>query len=76
MQGLKQKLIALKRKKQHVKVLENRIAELHNDIVLASFNGEFQYNKNITITKGNVEIKAKLLRKYNRRLRLIKLFKR
>jgi hypothetical protein len=76
MQELKRRLTALKRKKQHVKVLENRIAELHNEIVLASFNGEFQYNKNITIIGGNVEIKAKLLKKYNRRLKLIKLFKR
>ena len=75
MQGLKRKLIALKRKKQHVKVLENRITELHNEIVKSVLKSEYSFNKNITIISGNVEVKAKLLKKYNKRLKLITFFK-
>ncbi len=60
-----------KRKARHVKFLENRIAFLHNEIVSASFKGEYSFNKNITVIKGNLENKAKLLKKYNRRLKLI-----
>ena len=60
-----------KRKTKHIKFLENKIALLHNEIVSASFRGEFQFNKGITVIHSNVENKAKLLKKYNRRLRLI-----
>ena len=60
-----------RRKAKHVKFLENRIAFLHNEIVSASFKGEFQFNKGITVIYSNVENKAKLLKKYNRRLKLI-----
>ena len=60
-----------RRKAKHVRFLENRIAFLHSEIVSASFRGEYSFNKNITVIKGNLENKAKLLKKYNRRLKLI-----
>ena len=60
-----------RRKVKHVKFLHLKIAELHGEIIAESFKGEFQFNKNITIIHGNVENKAKLLKKYNRRLKLI-----
>jgi fumarate hydratase class II len=71
MQKLIQKYKHRKRRAKHVELLNTRIASLHNEIVIASFKGEFQLNKNITIISGNIENKAKLLRKYNRRLKLI-----
>ena len=52
---LKQK----KRKADHVKFLHQMIAELHGEIVIAALNN--------TIAKN----KAILLKKYNRRLKLI-----
>lgn len=61
------------RKAKHVRFISNRITYLHNEIVKASFKSEYSFNKNITITRGNIEVKAKLLSKYNRRLKLIKL---
>ena len=60
-----------RRKAKHVKFLHLKIAELHGEIIARSFKGEFQFNKGITIIHGNVENKAKLLKKYNRRLKLI-----
>jgi len=60
-----------RRKAKHVKFLENRIAFLHNEIVSASFKGEFKFNKGITVIYSNVENKAKLLKKYNRRLKIL-----
>jgi hypothetical protein len=71
MRKLIQKYKHRKRKANHVELLNNRIACLHDEIVKASFKGEFQFNKGITIIYSNVENKAKLLRKYNRRLKLI-----
>ena len=71
MRTLIQKFKKNRRKAKHVKFLENRIAFLHNDIVSASFKGEYSLNKNITVLHGNIENKAKLLRKYNRRLKIL-----
>jgi hypothetical protein len=71
MRVLIQKLKKQRRKSEHVKFLENRIAFLHNEIVSASFKSEYSFNKNITVMHGNIENKAKLLKKYNRRLKLI-----
>ena len=65
------KLKKQRRKAKHIKILEMRIASLHNEIVTASFKSEYSFNKNITIFGGNIENKAKLLKKYNRRLKLI-----
>lgn len=71
MRILIQKLKKNRRKAKHVKFLENRITLLNNEIVRASFKSEYSFNKNITVMHGNIENKAKLLKKYNRRLRLI-----
>jgi hypothetical protein len=71
MQTLIQKFKKSRRKAKHVKFLHLKIAELHGEIIAESFKGEFQFNKGITIIYGNVENKAKLLKKYNRRLKLI-----
>jgi len=71
MRTLIRKLKKNRRKVKHVKFLENRILLLHNEIVTASFKGEDSYNKNITVLYGNIENKAKLLRKYNRRLKIL-----
>ena len=60
-----------KRKAKHVKFLENKITFLHNEIVKAAFKSEYNFNKNITIFGGNIENKAKLLKKYNRRLKIL-----
>ena len=60
-----------RRKAKHVKFLHLKIAELHGEIIAESFKGEFQFNKGITVIYSNVENKAKLLKKYNRRLKLI-----
>tara|TARA_R100001198_G_scaffold94949_2_gene79496 strand:- start:229 stop:441 length:213 start_codon:yes stop_codon:yes gene_type:complete len=59
------------RKAKHVSFLETTIASLHSEIVTASFKSKFSFNKNITVMHGNIENKAKLLKKYNRRLKLI-----
>jgi hypothetical protein len=71
MRILIQKFKKNRRKVKHVKFLHLKIAELHNEIIAESFKGEFQFNKGITVIYSNVENKAKLLKKYNRRLRLI-----
>jgi hypothetical protein len=59
MQALAQKLKKRKRKIKHVNLLENRIAELNAEIIHNALNG-------ITNT-----IPAELIKKYNRRLKLI-----
>ena len=71
MRKLIQRYRRRQRKAKHVKFLNNRITYLHNEIVKASFKSEYSFNKNITIVCGNIEVKAKLLSKYNRRLKLI-----
>ena len=57
--ALKTKLKKYKRKLQHAKFLEAIITDLHNEIVRDTLRDIRPKNK------------AKLLRKYNRRLRLI-----
>ena len=42
------------------------------EIIKLSFKSEYSFNKNITIVHGNIENKAKLLKKYNRRLKLLR----
>jgi len=51
-----------KRKQQHVSYLENRINQLHNEVVKDILKGN---------DKLKVYNKARLLKKYNRRLKLI-----
>lgn len=53
------KLKKKRRKATHVKFLQNRIMLLHNEIVNDAIGFKMNYNK------------AKLLKKYNRRLQLI-----
>jgi hypothetical protein len=53
------KLKRRKRKADHVKFLHQVIAELHGEIVIAALNSNIAKNKAI------------LLKKYNRRLKLI-----
>ena len=65
------KLKRRKRKADHVKFLHQVIAELHGEIIKASFKSEYSFNKNITVLHGNIKNKAILLKKYNRRLKLI-----
>ena len=71
MRTLIQRYKKKKRKAKHVRFLENRITLLHSEIVNASFNSEYSFNKNITVLHGNIENKAKLLKKYNRRLKIL-----
>lgn len=71
MRALIQKLKKHRRKRQHVSLIQNRLAELNCEIISATFKSEYSCNKNITIIHGNLENKAKLLKKYNRRLKLI-----
>jgi len=59
------------RKRRHVSYITHTICNLHMEIVTASMTGEYCYNKNRTVIHGNLENKAKLLKKYNRRLKLI-----
>lgn len=51
-----------KRKQAHVNYLENRINQLHNEVVKDILKGN---------DKLKVYNKARLLKKYNRRLKLI-----
>ena len=71
MRTLTKKVKQRKRKADHVRFLENKITVLHSEIIKASFKSEYSFNKNITVLHGNIENKAKLLKKYNRRLKLL-----
>lgn len=51
-----------KRKQEHVRFLEDRINELHNEVVKDIIKGN---------DKLKVYNKARLLKRYNRRLKLI-----
>jgi hypothetical protein len=60
-----------KRKALHVLFLRETIAELNNIIVRDVISADFQENKNIIICHSRLQNKAKLLKRYNRRLKLI-----
>lgn len=60
-----------KRKALHVVFLQETIAELNNIIVRDVISADFQENKNIIICHSRLQNKAKLLKRYNRRLKLI-----
>ena len=62
MRTLIQKLKKQRRKAEHVKFLENRIALIHSEIVSDVIKGN---------DKLNLWNKAKLLKKYNRRLKIL-----
>jgi len=65
------KLKRQQRKRRHVKLLQETIAELNNVIVRDVISADFQENKKIIICHSRLQNNAKLLLKYNRRLRLI-----
>ncbi len=71
MQTLTLKLKQQRRKQRHVRLLQETIAELNNGIVRDVISADFQENKKIIICHSRLKNKAKLLLKYNRRLRLI-----
>ena len=58
-----------KRKASHLLYLKGTIVNLHNEIVQDVLKGEYIFNKNITVCKSNIPNKARLLKKYNRRLK-------
>jgi hypothetical protein len=58
-----------KRKASHLLYLKETIVNLHNEIVQDVLKGEYIFNKNITVCKSNIPNKARLLKKYNRRLK-------
>jgi hypothetical protein len=58
-----------KRKASHLLYLRGTIANLHNEIVQDVLKGEYIFNKNITVCKSKITNKARLLKKYNRRLK-------
>ena len=63
-----------KRKASHLLYLRKAIANLHNEIVQDVLKGEYAFNKNtIAHPNGsplsNITNKARLLKKYNRRLK-------
>ena len=62
MQILIQKLKKKRRKQRHVRFLENRITLIHSEIVSDVIKGN---------DKLNLYNKAKLLNKYNRRLKIL-----
>jgi len=59
--AIKLKLIESRRKRQHKKVLEQAITELHNSIVLYVIEDNYEMAK----------IKSQLFLKYNRRLKYL-----
>ena len=71
MRTLIQKLKKRQRKARHVKFLQMTIAELNNGIVRDVILADFQENKKIIICHSRLQNKAKLLKKYNRRMRLL-----
>ena len=71
MKTLVQKLKKKRKKARHIKFLQITIAELNNGIVGDVILADFQENKKIIICHSRLQNKAKLLKKYNRRLKLI-----
>lgn len=59
--AIKLKLIESRRKRQHKKILEQAITELHNSIVLYVIEDNYKMAK----------IKSQLFLKYNRRLKYL-----
>lgn len=59
--AIKLKLIESRRKRQHKKILEQAITELHNSIVLYVIEDNYEMAK----------IKSQLFLKYNRRLKYL-----
>ena len=60
------------RKKTHLNRIENYLYSLEIDIINASLKCEYERNKNRSIVPGNIENKVNLIKKYQRRLRLLR----
>lgn len=60
------------RKKIHLHRIENYLYSLELDLINASLKAEYERNKNRSIIPGNIENKVNLIRKYQRRLRLLR----
>jgi len=71
MRTLIQKLKKQRRKRHHVKFLQETIAGLSNGIVRDVISADFHENKKIIICHARLQNKAKLLKKYNRRLKIL-----
>lgn len=71
MRTLIQKLKKQRRKRLHVKLLQETIAELNNVIVRDVISADFQKNNKIIICHSRLQNNAKLLLKYNRRMKLL-----
>lgn len=71
MRTLTQKLKKQRRKQRHIRFLQETITVISNDILRDVISAEFQENKKIIICHSRLQNKAKLLKKYNRRMRLL-----
>ena len=71
MRTLTQKLKKQRRKQLHIRFLQETITVISNDILRDVISAEFQENKKIIICHSRLQNKAKLLKKYNRRMRLL-----
>lgn len=60
------------RKKIHLRRLENYLYSLEIDIINAALKAEYSNNKNISVIPGNIENKVRLIRKYQRRIKLLR----
>ena len=71
MRALTQKLKKQRRKQLHIRFLQETITAISNDILRDVISADFQENKKIIICHSRLQNKAKLLKKYNRRMRLL-----
>lgn len=71
MRALTQKLKKQRRKQHHIRFLQETITVISNDILRDVISADFQENKKIIICHSRLQNKAKLLKKYNRRMRLL-----
>ena len=71
MRALTQKLKKQRRKQRHIGFLQETITAISNDILRDVISADFQENKKIIICHSRLQNKAKLLKKYNRRMRLL-----
>jgi len=71
MRALTQKLKKQRRKQRHLRFLQETITAISNDILRDVISADFQENKKIIICHSRLQNKAKLLKKYNRRMRLL-----
>jgi hypothetical protein len=60
------------RKRRHLFRIENYLYSLEIDVINAALKAEYSNNKNISIVPGNIENKVKLIKKYQRRIKLLR----